>query len=200
MKVYDKDIRELLLKKFTQLKEFTDDPTTVVIQELDVCLGYARVDIAVINGKLHGFEIKSEQDTLERLPSQIEAYCSLFDTMTIIVGENHIDKVIQLVPEWWGIYCVIKNKNELSLKRIRQPKINKNIDCLSLAQLLWKEELIELLRKTGITKSLNSKSKFYLRDIVVDKVNAEFLKTYVRNKLKFREGWRAVQLQQLYGG
>ena len=32
----------------------------LLIHELGVCAGLARVDIALVNGSLHGFEIKSE--------------------------------------------------------------------------------------------------------------------------------------------
>ncbi|WP_168198409.1 sce7726 family protein [Crassaminicella thermophila] len=78
MKIYDPDIRELLLKKFLKTKAFISDPTTKLIHEMDVCFGTSRIDIAVINGKIHGYEIKSEQDTLDRLPAQIESYNKIF--------------------------------------------------------------------------------------------------------------------------
>ncbi|WP_052770006.1 sce7726 family protein [Paenibacillus sp. IHB B 3415] len=78
-KLKDSDIRLLLKRKFTSFAEFTLDSTTIVVDELDVCFGSARVDVAVINGRLHGFEIKSESDNLDRLPSQIEFYSRVFE-------------------------------------------------------------------------------------------------------------------------
>ena len=71
-----------------------------VVDEMEICCGDARVDIAVINGKLHGFEIKSEADTLARLQGQISAYNQVFDTMTIICGKNHLDSIIETIPDW----------------------------------------------------------------------------------------------------
>ncbi|QEK11710.1 sce7726 family protein [Crassaminicella thermophila] len=197
MKIYDPDIRELLLKKFLKTKAFISDPTTKLIHEMDVCFGTSRIDIAVINGKIHGYEIKSEQDTLDRLPAQIESYNKIFDTMTIVTGENHISKVIEIVPDWWGIYYVVKKSNQPILKRKRQFKINKKVDTFYLAQLLWKNELLELLRLNGINKGVKSKTRFALCEIVNENIEKQKIKDFVRKKLKSRESWRAVQLQQL---
>lgn len=198
MKVYDKDLRYLTIQKILQYKSFIEDPTTILIHEMDVCLSSARIDIAVINGKIHGFEIKSEQDTLDRLKGQMESYNKVFDTMTIITCENHIEKVKEIVPNWWGIYCAVKSKNSLSLKRQRQAKLNREVNLFALTQLLWKEELLSLLEMHGITKGIKSKSKEELRQIVVSNVKEDVLKNYVQDKLKHREKWRAVPLQQLY--
>lgn len=44
------------------------DKKVRIIEELGVHHGTARIDIAVVNGIMHGYEIKSDQDTLQRLP------------------------------------------------------------------------------------------------------------------------------------
>lgn len=198
MKVYDKDIRELLIEKICCFKEFHSDPSTVLISEMDICSGVSRVDMAVINGRLHGFEIKSEQDTLDRLPSQIESYNKVFEKMTIIVGENHLEKVLEIVPSWWEVYYVHKQKKGAKLKRKRQGKINKNIDDISLLQLLWKEELINLLKQNGITKGTKSKNRIALGKMVTNCADRACIHDYVKCQLKTRIDWRAVPLQQLY--
>ncbi|MBN1042547.1 hypothetical protein DVW07_10800 [Clostridium botulinum] len=197
MKVYDPDIRKVLYSSFLKRKEFTDDPSTLIVDELDVCRGISRVDIAIINGKLHGYEIKSEQDTLERLPMQIDSYNKVFDKMTIVAGEKHIKKVLDIVPEWWGIYCVGKNKNKIILKKIRSAKINKKIDITEVAQLLWRDELINFLNFHNITKGVKSKTRLALSELVSEKIPPKEVKEYVRQQLKLRTTWRAVQLQQL---
>lgn len=198
MRIYDSDIRKLLYRKFLKMKMFISDPTTKIINELDVCFGSARIDIAVINGKLHGYEIKSEQDNLERLPSQIESYNKVFDTVTIVTGENHMSKITDIVPEWWGIYYVSKKNGKLHLKRERQPKINREVDAFYLCQMLWKNELLELLSINGIKKGTKSKSRFALSNIAAEKIDKQTIMNFVREKLKSRDSWRAVQLQQLY--
>lgn len=107
MKTRDIDIRQKLHKELSsQYKNRTD---TIVVDELNLCQGDARIDIAVVNGKIHGYEIKSESDTLERLPNQISIYNQVMDTVTIVTAEKHLEKVKQLIPAWWGIKIVEKN-------------------------------------------------------------------------------------------
>jgi hypothetical protein len=59
---------------------------TLVVDELGILNGKSRADIAVINGYLVGFEIKSDEDSLTRLNDQVEAYNAVFDRSTLIVG------------------------------------------------------------------------------------------------------------------
>jgi hypothetical protein len=197
MKLYDSDIRELLIVKFLNTKEYTLDSTTKIIHEMDVCSGLSRIDIAVINGKIHGYEIKSNQDTLERLPSQIESYNKIFDTMTLVTGVNHVEKAMQIIPDWWGVYYVSSDKKPV-LRRKRQHKLNTTVDIFQLTQLLWKDEMINLLEYENIKKGIKSKSRFALGELIVSSIEVNKIKKYVRNTLKTRESWRAVQLQQLY--
>lgn len=197
MKVYDPDIRKILYNKFLRTKEFINDSSTLIVNEFDVCRGINRVDIAVINGKIHGYEIKSEQDTLERLPMQIESYNKVFDRMTIVISEKHVDKVVAIIPEWWGIYSVVKSKKQLILKKRRGARVNKNIDILEVAQLLWRDELINLLSLNGITKGVKSKTRFALSQIAVNNIPVNDIKLFVKEQLKLRSTWRAVPLAQL---
>lgn len=198
MKIYDSDIRKLLYKTFLDIDEYTSDSTTIIVDEMDVLFGASRIDVAVINGKIHGYEIKSERDNLERLPLQIESYNKIFDTMTVVVGENHLSQVAEMVPEWWGIYYVSKEGNTPELVKRRDISINRDIDLLSLTQLLWRDELLELLSSNDITKGTKSKNRFALCNMVVKNINKDAVRKFVREKLKSRVDWRAVQLQLLY--
>lgn len=198
MKIYDPDIRKVLYKQFLDNEELMNDATTKIINEMDVCFGRSRVDIAIINGKLHGYEIKSEQDTLDRLPSQINSYSKIFDTLTIVTCENHMEKIIEIVPKWCGVYYVSNKKGNLLLKKKRKARLNKDIDLLSLTQLLWREELIELLNLNGIIKGTKSKTRSALCEKVISSIDENIIKEFVREKLKSRETWRAVPLKQLY--
>ena len=84
----DRDVRKALHHKV--LKEHHGDTNTLVLDELGLRHGVARVDVAVVNGYLHGFEIKSDSDTLDRLPSQVTIYNAVLDRATLVVGEKHI--------------------------------------------------------------------------------------------------------------
>jgi hypothetical protein len=166
-----------------------------VVDEMSICCGEARVDIAVINGKMHGFEIKSEADTLVRLESQILAYNQVFDTMTIICGRNHLDSIEKLVPDWWGIYSVKINFGRVELTKFRCAEVNQSVCRLALAQLLWKSEMIALLAEAGIKKGVSNKPCRELWQKISDTFSTEALQEKVREILKFRQYWRP-DLQQ----
>ena len=69
----DYDIRQALIKQIKKENQRHTDSSFRIIEELSVCDGDARVDIAVANGRLCGYGIKSDFDTFDRLPNQI--YC-----------------------------------------------------------------------------------------------------------------------------
>jgi hypothetical protein len=98
-----KDIHIRTALKSKLLSHYAKDPSTLIVDELGLRHGAARVDVAVINGVIHGFELKSDCDTLKRLPSQIKVYNSVLDRITLVVGNRHLKDSINLVPKWWGI-------------------------------------------------------------------------------------------------
>lgn len=192
----DPDIRLLLKQKFATKEEFINDPSTIIVDEFDVCLGAARIDVAVVNGKLHGYEIKSERDNLERLPSQIESYNKVFDTLTLVVSNVHLEKAKSVTPKWWGIECVSYKRNIPSLKTIRKPKVNKHVQGIEVAKLLWRDELIRLLEQQNIKKGIKSKTRMQLGTIANEFIDQTIIAQYVRSTLKSRQNWKAVQLPQ----
>ena len=197
MKIYDADIRKLLFDSFLKEQDYIKEPDTVIINELDVCAGVSRADIAVVKGKIHGYEIKSKQDNLERLPSQIESYNLVFNTMTIVTYESHLKKVKEIVPKWWGIKCVYEENSEIMLKNIRKPKENSNINIQNIAMLLWKDEMIDLiLNHSKITKGYKSKTRYDLSQLIKQNIDSSTVQEYVRTVLKTRTNWKAVPLKQ----
>src|SRR4051812_2250535 len=77
----DKEIREAVRTKLLEIHK--EERGTAIIDELSLCQGDARVDLAVVNGSLSGYEIKSDRDTLVRLPNQQTKYALCFNAMTI---------------------------------------------------------------------------------------------------------------------
>lgn len=98
----DKEIRVLLDR--TEFVAYNDDPLSKVVHEF--CVFDARIDVAVINDSLHGYEIKSAVDTLKRLPAQIEAYSKVFDYLTVYTENNHYGAFIASYPIGLGYVCV----------------------------------------------------------------------------------------------
>lgn len=195
MELRDMDIRNALKKRISD--EYESDPETLIIDELGLCQGTSRIDIAVINGCMYGYEIKSEKDTLERLPLQIETYNKIFDQIILVTCDNHAQKVMNLVPEWWGIHLVRKTKdNFIEFDEFRSPKNNPLVDLFSIVQLLWRDESIEILKKKGFLKGINGKPRVKIWEKLVEKLDPDELKRNVRDQLKLRVNWRVDQQQK----
>ncbi|MEK3875183.1 sce7726 family protein [Paenibacillus sp. FSL M7-0420] len=188
MKTRDIDIRTHL---HTLLKYEHSDPDTIVLDELGLCQGEARIDVAVINGSMNGYEIKSESDTLERLPKQSEIYSKVFDTVTIVTASKFVDGIDDIIPKWWGIKIAeLDCDGGMMLFDIRKARKNRKIDAYSLAQLLWRDEAIDLLKKKGLQKGYLSKPREILWRVLSENIPTIELKDEVRAILKSRENWR----------
>lgn len=186
-KMCDLDIRGPLLEK---LKIQNDGHIYRIIPEMSVCDGDARVDIAVANGNLCGYEIKSDVDTLDRLFSQRESYCKTFDKVYIVVGEKYKDIIADYIPAWWGIYIAHYNRGDkVTITERKRAKRNREISAESLLELLWRDEIETLLRAHGI-KATSGKNRRVLRKIAVENISLSEIRNFTRETLKTRTDWR----------
>ena len=167
-----------------------------IIEELGVRHGIARIDFALINGTMHGYEIKSDCDTLNRLPEQIEEFNAVFDRLTIVVGKRHLYQAMYIVPDWWGITVAkFNNVNRLVLQVIRKPENNTEQVGLSIARLLWKEEALRILEEQNKAGGLRHKPREATYARLAEVLDSKTLKRTVSTLLISREHWRpGVQL------
>lgn len=189
----DIDIRSALRQHLDRAHEH--EPGTRIIDELGLCTGTARVDMAVVNGFLNGYEIKSELDTLERLPSQQEVYNKTLDSVTIVASGSHLAKIGEMVPGWWGINEAVAVDDEIMFGVIRPPNNNPAVDPLSIAQFLWRDEVLATLQGLGLDEGLRSKPRRVLWEKLVDSVDVDDLRAIVRQQLKSRKNWRSGRSQ-----
>ncbi len=191
--MHDIDVRQKLHAKLKF--DFLNEPGTRIIDELGLCQGASRIDIAVINGLLHGYEIKSESDNLLRLPTQVEMYNKVLDKVTLVCSENHYKKAIAIIPEWWGIISASEtNDGVVTFDIIRPAKENSNVDVMSVVQLLWKDELIAIIKSINPDYKISNKNKHELWKLLANTVSKEKLCSLVREKLKdskYRLNWRS---------
>lgn len=142
----DADIRDKL--SVWLAREFAHDDSTVVYHEFVVPRPSARADVAVVNGKLSGFEIKSDLDTLARLPQQIPSYNAVFEHVTLVTTATHLQKALARIPAWWGVLLARPLK---PLKLLRPARANKNLDVQRAMYLLSCAELQDISRRTNCT-------------------------------------------------
>lgn len=187
----DRLIRTSLRKKLeSDYKGHTD---TKIFDELGVVHGAARVDVAVVNGIIHGYELKSDLDTLYRLPGQIKMYNSVLDEVTLVVGKDHLHEAFEMIPEWWGITVAkITAANEpVSFYPIRKAEQNQHQDLVAIARLLWREEALGILEAIDRADGVRSKAREAIYERLADSLDAVALKEKVRTVLRSRD-WRVA--------
>jgi hypothetical protein len=164
-----------------------------LFEELGVQHGTARIDIAVVNGVMHGYEIKSDRDTLDRLPEQMNEFNDVFDKLTLVVGKRHLYDAINIVPDWWGIVVAkIDANHEIFFQTIREAEDNQDQVGVSIARLLWKEEALQILEEQNKAKGVRSKPREFIYQRLANVLDTETLKEKVRDALLVsREDWRS---------
>lgn len=183
----DYDIRERLIQL---IQKQNIDSSYRIIEELVICDGLARADVVLANGQLHGFEIKSDHDSLDRLPNQIEFYDRTFDKCTIIVGKKFLNVIQEQVPEHWGIDLAYKNRlGNVSIKRIRASKRNYKIEATNLLDLIWGSEIKSYLKENKI-RGYSNKNKLGLKELTINYLPLKNIRDFTRETLKTRTGWR----------
>lgn len=187
--IRDTDIRQRL--HLTELQKYKSNPEVMVIDELGLCQGLTRVDIAVVNGSMIGYEIKSELDTLERLPAQRDLYNKILDYVIIVSYTSHIQYLDDCIPDWWGIIEVKKTEESFDLISRKKPKKNRQQDNYSIAQLLWKEEALNLLIQLDLATGLKNKPRNVLWNRLAESLSTFKLSKLVRETIRARGNWRA---------
>lgn len=163
-------------------------PGDLVRSEVGLCVGACRVDVMVVNGHLHGYEIKSEHDTLARLDAQVGYYSRVLDFATVVSSGRHADRVRDRVPDWWGIRVAHPAGDAVRFEDVHPPSPNPGQSLLAVAQLLWRDEAAEALRALG-TVVRSRETRWELWDRLAALPMAE-LGPIVRMRLKERPQWR----------
>lgn len=146
----DPEIRRVLVG--TRLKRISERKGGMIVHELGLAHAKSRIDVATINGIIHGFEIKSAQDNLERLPNQLKIYAQALQKLTMVVASRHLKVVETLVPVWCGLIDVSTGpRGGTRLRTIRKASKNPTLDPFVLAHLLWRNEAQYALARSFAT-------------------------------------------------
>ncbi len=193
------DVRKAL--RDSLMAAFRADPGTLILEELGLRHGATRVDMVAVNGYLHGFEVKSDRDSLKRLPRQVKMYSEILDYVTLVVGQRHAAKAKATIPNWWGIQVVARDQDDkVRLQEVRAPMQNPNPDKLAIAKLLWRDEAIDLLEEIGAADGIRSKPRRFVYARLAEVIPMDALRSRVRHQLKSRTDWRSGAQQKSCGG
>lgn len=81
--------------------------------------------ILLYKGFTYAVEIKSDNDTLYRLDSQINEYQKLFNYVIVVCGEKYFKKLSSSLPKNVGLYLVTNSSN---IKEHRRPSKKIRLD------------------------------------------------------------------------
>lgn len=185
----DPDIRSALHRK--RLRQLKSDPDTLIIDELGLAHAKCRVDIAVINGYIHGYEIKSAKDNLNRLYGQIDIYRQTLQKLTIVVDSKHIESVFSNVPDWCGVIEAVQGaRGGIRLVVLQSARSNPDIIPVMLAHLLWRPEVLQLLSQVGYTSKELRQPRKQLYEMLCETFTLREITAAIRVFMKQRKTWR----------
>jgi hypothetical protein len=148
-----------------------------------------RADVVVIGATIEGFEIKTEGDTLKRLPRQAEAYARLFDRCHAVLAVRHVDHALAILPPWWGV-LVFEQYGEPTFQVVRDANVNCGVDAETLVRLLWRDEAHAALCALGMPPNPRAvRSRMW--DHLLSVLDLDGLKQVVRDALLGRDPGQA---------
>jgi hypothetical protein len=112
-----------------------------------------RVDVAVVNGTSVAYEIKTDLDSLDKLPRQLNAYQRIFDETWIVTTPALSDSAKIVAPSHVGIATLGAN---LRLKTVRDcTPNNEHVSPEHIFDCMRREEYVAALKRfTGVTPAV----------------------------------------------
>lgn len=163
--------------------EHRSDPSTVIYEELAIPRPTARVDLAVVNERFAGYEIKSDVDSLSRLAGQVKSYSHVFERVFLVTTSAKTSRLASVIPDWWGI---IGTSDGHSFKYIRRGRLNKYLSAQHALYILEKMELISIANNHKIVVKRSSlKSDIILA--LLEKLSQKSIVFELREQLKLRD-------------
>jgi len=187
-------IREFVKSRIPRLVKSSS--RALLVEEMEICSGYVRVDLAVIGDHFIGIELKGPKDNVTRLPRQVKAYSQCFDRVVLVVHESLAQKARPIIPDWWGLVVSLQKGNQLSYKFERRPKPNPDLDLDVLLSLLWREEMDSLLADLlGIMPKPRATKKT-IRAELLSQVAPPVMHRAILKKLRDRTNWRSIPIHR----
>lgn len=164
----------------------------LLVDEVELCGGDVRADLAAFNGVMAGYEIKSPADSLIRLSRQITGYNQIFEHSVLVASHKHLLKAKDILPDWWGMYAAASNNGDVHIQRIKPPQPNPIIDSHSVAMMLWRREALRVLESLGINRGVKTKPMTCLASRLCEHLTTAQVVRLVRETIKARGNWRSA--------
>lgn len=153
--------------------------TEIIGLEVPYLFGYRRADlVTIIDNKTVAFEIKSELDSLSKLPAQIGDYIDVFNEVYVVLAEKYKrSSIVSKLPQKVGIYYIDKNNKILLQRKAKEQKI---LNPDKLVYFFKKEEMIRLNNINSDFSLRKTREKFLKQNSIKNII--EYSKNILRNK------------------
>lgn len=188
--ITEEAIRTFVKARLPRLVQSRSRP--LLVEEMEVCSGRARIDLAVIGDRLIGIEIKGPQDSVTRLPEQANAYSQCFDQVVLLVHESLLEKARPLIPHWWGLIVGRQVDGRIRYSVEQRPEPNPSLDLDKVLSLLWREEIDALCYDLLGSNSRPKATKKSIRAELLPQIEPSILHQASLRKLRERTEWRGV--------
>lgn len=155
-----------------------------LINEMVVANWSRRVDLAVANGNLHAYEIKSDLDSLKRLDGQLDSYLARFDKVTVVCATKFTAEVLKRTPPSVEVLEVFYHGEQVEFRVARRGQLKPVKDKGILLSFLLKAELVDLLKQNFI--AIDASSTRRALEIAADSLPLNTIRGYVLECLKSR--------------
>jgi len=162
---------------------------TAIISELAVGKWTRRADLALCNGRLAAFEIKTREDRLTRLDDQLASYSESCDEVSVVAASRHMNAVMSRVRDHIGIYEYHAIGGRPKVIEHRAPSRSPYQTKSALTDLLPAVELRRLMSACGMGASGMTRENLIR---ALEEVGPAVLSEWVRQFLKNRY-WASSQ-------
>ncbi|WP_429002950.1 sce7726 family protein [Xanthomonas sacchari] len=167
----ESDIKAIAIARLLRTGRIT--PNAIIANEYRLGSSGVRADLAVLDKRFIGLEVKSDRDSLRRLASQVKAYERYFDRTILVLAERHIPNLeIDLSGiELWSV------GSNGSIKTISKPT--------HLRSVALREHLVDLLPSRQRARILESKQGVVFRNLTTELFRAYFTDRFTATSRAF---------------
>ena len=160
--------------------------TASMLSELRI--GKNKADCVIINGLSTCYEIKTQFDSLKRLPEQLVAYTRAFDKTIVVVHEKHLNALYKLHEESPTFGIKLASSNGSLIDKIIAPQ-NTYFDTELMFNSLRKDEYINIAKivQGDIPEMPNTKVFKFCKEIFCSLPKEEANELFKSNLKKYRK-------------
>ncbi|MDM2787028.1 sce7726 family protein [Citrobacter sp. Cpo113] len=179
---FEKKLKRVVLEHL--LKKGIIDNNSIIINELTIDSFSRRADLVVIkNKKMIAYEIKSDADSLNRLPGQLDKYLEYFDKVIVVTTSKHTLNILKSINEKIEVWEIIDDK-VIVKKRGKLQRIENKEKYLDLLKVHEMKKMAHLFNIKIDGKNKQEVKKYIVRGLV--SVSFEKVKAFTINAISNR--------------